>query len=411
MIDRLTGAVLVAPLLALLASCGGGGGGGGGDEPPMFSTREALGESLFFDTSLSLNRTQACATCHNPDHGFIDSRPDDTGRIGAVSLGDDGFSLGDRNAPTASYAAFIPTFGEGTQERFNSDQPDYEGFLGGLFLDGREPDLAGQASGPPVNPIEMGMPDRASVVARIQENSDYVESFEELYGSDVFDDVDTAYTAMTVSIAAYERTELFAPFDSKYDRSLRGEYVYDPLSKAALGRSLFFSAEFTNCATCHQLRPNGNRQETFTSYEYHNIGVPSNDEVRMINGTPPDVVDEGLLSNPAVSDPAERGKFKVPTLRNVAVTEPYMHNGVFRDLRTAVEFYDKFLVGSENLINPETGEPWRDPEVPETVSLTELEDGRNLIDDEIEAMVCFLRTLTDQRYEHLIEDKGIDCGE
>jgi len=395
-------------ILALLIS---GCGASDSDDNPLFSTKALLGESLYSDTNLSLNRTQSCSTCHNPDHGFIDERLNSEGVINPVSEGDDGVSFGDRNSPTAAYARFIPPFHEGSHTRFNSKQPDYEGFIGGQFHDGREDDLKGQAGGPPTNPIEMGMPDKASVVVRLQENSDYISSFKALYSEDIFDDVDTVYAAMAESIAEFEKTESFSPFDSKYDRSLTGDYQYDPLSKAAEGKALFFSQQFTNCATCHQLHVNSHAEETFSNYEYHNLGVPINLIARSFNAKEADFVDNGLFENPAVSDVAHKGKYKVPTLRNIAITEPYMHNGVFQDLKTVLEFYDHFLTGSDHLFNPESGLPWREAEIPETVSESELADGRKLSDSEIEALVCFLRTLTDQRYEILIQEKGIDCGE
>ena len=357
-----------------------------------YPTREALGEALFFDSNLSKNRSQACATCHDPSEGFVDKRG--TGIAAAVSLGDDGVSLGDRNAPTAAYAMFSPAFG--FVEKTNR-------WTGGQFHDGRENDLAGQAGGPPLNPIEMGMPDKASVVARLQENADYVTAMQALFGADLFEDPDAAYGAMAEAIAAYEMTEEFAPFDSKYDRFLRGEVKLTDAEE--LGRVLFFSEQFTNCALCHQLSRSAiDPAETFSNYEYHNIGVPENVALREINGVDAGFVDTGLLMNPAVDDPALAGMFKVPTLRNVAVTGPYMHNGVFSDLRTVVLFYDKYNSRSEaRQINPETGQPWRAPEVEGTLSLEELEHGPALEDQRIDALVAFLKTLTDARYEHLLE--------
>lgn len=385
-----------------------------GEDAPTTTgpTLAELGEELFHDVNLSFNRTQSCATCHDPAHAFIDPRPGDDGRIRAVSLGDDGVSLGDRNAPTASYAAFAPDFHEGTRARFNkqNNHRTYEGWLGGMFHDGREADLEGQAGGPPLNPIEMGMPDRQSVVERLAENERYVDAFRSLFGNDMFQDVDATYRAMTEAIAAFERTEIFAPFDSKYDRSLRGEVTLS--FKELTGKSLFFS-EFANCGICHQLHNNGDPinkfQETFTGYEYHNIGVPVNEAVRAQTGVTE--LDLGLYLNPAVTDPAERGKFRTPTLRNVAVTEPYMHNGVFRDLRTTVEFYAHFIDPEARPNNPETGLPWREAEVPETVETELLEVGDPLTDDDIDALVCFLRTLTDQRYEPLMGADEWGCAD
>jgi cytochrome c peroxidase len=366
-------------------------------------TQAELGRLLFFDPNLSQNRQQSCATCHNPAEGFVDTRRDDNGEIRPVSLGTDEHSLGTRNAPTVTYAAFAPDFQWGKHQRFNSQQPDYEGYLGGQFHDGRAKDLAEQAGGPPLNPVEMQMPGKGFVVERLQENPLYLKAFKRFYGTEVFEQPDRAFTAMTKAIEAFEKTPEVSPFDAKYDRVLRGEAEFS--FKERSGKALFFSQQFTNCATCHQAKPNGHARETFTHFEYHNIGVPANPDLAL------DAPDPGLLANPAVDDPAHRGKFKVPTLRNVAVTGPYMHNGVFRDLRTVVEFYDHFLMGSVHTENPETHQAWSKPEVSDTVAETELKDGRKLKPIQVEQLVCFLRTLTDQRYEHLIEENGIQCAD
>ncbi|WP_425046540.1 cytochrome-c peroxidase [Primorskyibacter sp. S87] len=355
-----------------------------------FESEEALGEALFFDENLSLNRTQSCATCHDPEAGFADPRETAAGR--AVSLGDDGVSLGDRSAPTAAYAAFAPGF----------HQNDEGKWVGGLFWDGRADSLEAQAGGPPLNPIEMGMPGKPAVVARLQENADYVAAMQALFGPNIFADPDKAYDAMTRAIAAFERTDLFAPFDSKYDRYLRGETMLS--EDEELGRVLFFSEQFTNCNLCHQLKQSPmDPAETFTNYEHHNIGVPVNEAARAVNGAKgPDL---GLLANPLVDDGAQGGKFRTPTLRNVAVTGPYMHNGVFADLRTVMLFYNKYNTKAEaRQINPETGKPFAWPEIPHTLAVKELTHGPALDDRRIDALVAFLKTLTDARYEHLLEE-------
>ena len=358
-------------------------------EQPLLNKAQ-LGQQLFFDTRLSANRSESCASCHAPQAGF--AYPRNNAAQGAVSLGDDGHSLGDRNAPTASYAMFSPDF-----------QLTDEGvYKGGQFHDGRAKDLQEQAGGPPTNPIEMGMPSTAALMARLQEIPLYRKNFTALYGADIFAQPDQAYKAMTDSIAAFERTEEFAPFDSKYDRFLRGEYQLSP--EEELGRTLFFSQQFTNCNQCHQLKASPRAKgETFSNYEYHNIGVPVNSVARAVNGVSPEYIDRGLLDNPAVSDPAQAGKFKVPTLRNVAITGPYMHNGVFKDLRTVVLFYNKYNSRSRaRQINPETGETWQAPEVDQNISLKELESGPALTDQRIDALVAFMKTLTDKRYEALL---------
>lgn len=357
-----------------------------------FDSAMDLGQALFFDVNLSINRTQSCATCHDPAYAFVDARQ--TPAQSAFSLGDDGQSLGDRNAPTAAYAMFSPKF------HLSKDGS----YIGGQFLDGREADLEGQAGGPPLNPIEMGMPDKPSVVARLKENSDYVGALKTYFGADIFDDTDRAYDAMTQSIAAFERTEEFAPFDSKYDRYLRGDYEMSPQEE--LGKLLFFSEQFTNCNLCHQLHTSPIAQkETFSDYRYYNIGVPTNMAGRRANGVDFDAVDHGLLANPAVDDVAQDGKFRTPTLRNVAVTGPYMHNGVFSDLRTVILFYNKYNSrAAARQINPETNAQWAAPEVTATLAVKELTHGPALEEQRIDALVAFLNTLTDARYEDLLTD-------
>lgn len=347
-----------------------------------------LGQLLFFDVNLSLKRTQSCSTCHNPALGFIDDR--DNGVGAAVSLGDDGKSLGDRTAPTASYAAFSPVF------HYNSKTKQY---VGGQFWDGRAADLQAQAGGPPLNPIEMAMPDKDSVRKRLMENAHYVKSFRKLYGASIFNDSDKLYDAMTESIALFEKTDFFAPFDSKYDRYLRDEY--EMTAQEELGMALFFSNNNTNCSTCHVLKGEDKPGETFSNYEFHNIGTPANIALRRKNGMGEKHVDHGLLENPAVDDPQHDGKYKVPTLRNIAVTAPYMHNSVFKDLRTVMEFYDKYN-NTARVNNPETGKPWGSPEVKDTVNLKDLR-AKKLTDKKITALIAFMELFTDKRYEHLLE--------
>ena len=385
------GPVIVGCLTLVLALAGGLGLA----ETSLYPTLEKLGEALFHDPNLSMNRSQACATCHLPERAFTDRR--DTHKGNAVSLGDDGISFGDRNAPSATYAALTPPF-----------QKNEKGeYLGGQFWDGRADSLEEQAAGPPLNPIEMGMADDAAVAARIRENADYVKAFKAFYGPDILDDAGRTFRAATEAIASFERTELFSPFDSRYDRYLRGEVKFT--DQEELGRTLFFSSQFTNCNLCHDVKGRDGRLETatFTSYKYFNIGVPANAEARKLNGSKSGFVDTGLVANSSVDgDPKQRGKFKVPSLRNVAVTGPYMHNGVFADLRTVVLFYNKYNSKKKSRqINPETGKRWTAPEIAENIDLEKLETGPGLDDKRIDALVAFLKTLTDRRYEHLLEEK------
>jgi cytochrome c peroxidase len=349
-----------------------------------------LGKVLFFDTNLSQNRTQSCASCHDPERAFTDGRTNHTD--GAVSLGDDGISLGDRNAPTISYAALTPAF-----------HKDENGeYTGGLFHDGRAATMVEQAAGPLVNPLEMALPGALAVSERIQENPIYVEAFKKLFNASVFTDAKKVYAAVSQSIATFESSSEFAPFDSKYDRYLRGEYIMT--RQEDLGRQFFFS-DLINCNSCHLVNLSPlYKQETFTNYRYHNIGTPTNISVRKKNGVDIEHSDQGLLDNPSVNNPIHSGKFKVPTLRNVSVSAPYMHNGVFNDLRTVMLFYSQYMVSNEeNQTNPETGKPWGKPEVEENIDLKLLRQRQPLDSYHITALLAFLDTLTDKRYEYLLK--------
>jgi cytochrome c peroxidase len=348
-------------------------------------SKEALGQILFFDKNLSNNRTQSCATCHNPNNGFVDNRENGVSKM--ASMGDNNKSIGDREAPTASYARFSPAF------HFDEKKQKY---IGGQFWDGRAATLEDQAGGPPLNPDEMGMASKKEVISRIKENELYVSSFKNLYGNDILENEEKAYVALTQVIALFERTDEFSPFDSKYDRYLKGEY--DLTAIEDLGKSLFFSNNNNSCSSCHVLKGEDKEGETFTNYEFHNIGVPANQTLRNINGVKN--IDKGLLNNPAVHDEKEKGKYKVPTLRNVAVTAPYMHNGVFADLKTVVEFYDKYN-NKDRTINPETKKAWDEAEVKDTISTKELK-AKALNDRKIEALLAFMKLLTDKKYEYLL---------
>ena len=350
-----------------------------------------LGQRLFFDPILSLSKTQSCASCHDPTQGFVDKR--DNGIQSAASRGHDGKSLGDRNTPSAAYANRIPVF----HQRADGE------YIGGMFWDGREPDLAAQAGGPPLNPIEMAMPDKQTIAVRLKQDDNYRARFEQLFGTDIFTSADKVYDAIKQSLAAFEQTDFFSPFDSRYDRYLRGDYQLT--EQEELGMTLFFSKQFSNCNECHQLNKRPLTEgETFSDYRFHNIGVPVNHALRSANSSAPKHIDQGLLSHPAVDDPRHKGKFKTPTLRNVAVTGPYMHNGVFQELKTVVAFYNQYnSKNPKNKINPETGQPWDAPEVPETVALDLLKKGAPLDEQRIDAIVAFLKLLTDKRYESLIQ--------
>ena len=346
---------------------------------------KALGEVLFFDKSISFNKTQSCSTCHSPDTAFVDQRKNSANQM--VSEGDNPHLHGNRNANTALYAMFSPNF------HFDKKIQDY---VGGQFWDGRAKDLAEQAGGPPVNPVEMGMPDKKAIVERLKADPTYYKPITDLYGESIWADADKIYAIMEKAIGEFEKQELFAQFSSKYDRALKGEAELTALESK--GKALFFDKTRTNCSNCHQSSEANSATETFTNYRYFNIGVPSNQELIKHNKLAADFVDNGLLDNPMVKgDKKQKGKFKVPTLRNISVTAPYMHNGVFRDLKTVLLFKDSFN-NPNRKINPETGKAWDKAEYAQTINPDVLK-AKPLTDEEINALEVFLKTLTDEAYE------------
>ncbi|MCV6607695.1 MAG: methylamine utilization protein MauG [Campylobacterales bacterium] len=375
------------------------------------STKEGLGESLFFDKTISLNRNVSCNTCHNANHGFVDARFNEDCRDqsvfihGAFSVGSDGTSLGGRNAPTASYAQFSPEF---------EKQADGT-YKGGQFWDGRASTLKAQAGGPPLDGAEMQMANKNAVVDRIKENPEYIKAFKALYGENIFDDINASYESMAEAIGKFEKTSEFAPFDSKYDRSkLSSSHPdhYQMTMEEDLGYSLFFSTANTSCVKCHSLNSTSeaSSKELFTNFEYENIGTPRN--ISAMNKR----VDLGLqdasakflgLGNTVKSSDsnwsAHLGKAKVPTLRNIAVTGPYMSNGVFKKLRTVLEFYDHVGGSGDRPNNPETGKPWGNNDHNSTINHADLTQNQ-LTDTKIKALEAFLRLLTDKKYEHLLPE-------
>lgn len=336
-----------------------------------FSIKERLGKLLFFEKSLSTPPGQACAACHAPEVAFADPEMDLP-----VSKGARPGLYGNRNDMTVSYAAFVPPL--------HRSQVD-SGWVGGLFWDGRASSLAEQAQGPPLNPLEMANPDTVTIAEKLRALS-FSALFIEAYGPGAFSDPSTAFSNMADAIAAYEKTSEVSPFSSKYDHWLRREI--ELTEQELRGLKLFEAEDKGNCAACHPSRDGADGSPPlFTDFTYDNLGAPRNPEnpfYSLPSELNPDgfaFVDLGL--GMIVNDPAQNGKFRVPTLRNVAVTPPYMHNGVFKTLFNVVAFY-----------NTRDLTEWPAPEVPENVNKEEL-GNLGLTNQELEDLVAFLRTLTD----------------
>jgi len=338
----------------VLQACGSGGAtvGAGGSQQgntttPSVSAAAALGDKLFHDTALSASGQQSCATCHVASVAFV-ADPTATGPDHGlpVALGGAEMNLsGFRNTPSLLYLSYSPAF------RFDA----HGNPRGGFFRDGRAATLVDQAVGPFLNPIEMANDDAAAVIARLKTRP-YFADFVALFGSDVLADPATALKRIGQAIAVYEsEDEDFHPFSSKFDYWLKGEAQFT--AQELRGFALFNDPTKGNCAACHpSTSADGVTPALFTDFSYDNLGVPRNAAIPANTGpsapsyTPVDS-DDGVqryydlgLCGPFRDNGGRNlsglcGQFKVPTLRNIALTAPYFHNGRFATLREAVGFY------------------------------------------------------------------------
>lgn len=348
-------------LSLLLFSCTSGK-----ETAPDLNEKELLGKMIFFDENLSEPAGQSCATCHTPEKGFADKYSRITSEGAVKGL------FSNRNAMTCSYVAYIPAL--------CYDEED-ETYVGGLFWDGRANTLEEQAAQPFINPLEMGNKDPEMVVGKVRKAAYYPELVR-LYGETA--EADTLYSQILDALAAYERSVEVNPFSSKYDAYLAGTYRLTTQEEEGL--ALF--KEKGLCAECHILE-NDERagRVLFTDHTYDNLGIPSNPENPFFHVPPPyntcgrDTMDLGLGA--FLNDSAEYGKFRVPTLRNIALTAPYGHNGYFKTLEEIVHFY-----------NARDVEDFPAPEYAATVNKDEL-GNLKLSREEEAALVAFMHTLTD----------------
>jgi cytochrome c peroxidase len=297
--------------------------------------RERLGLRLFFDTSLSEPAGVACASCHDPRRAFTGNNSTMVG----VARGSRSDQFGTRDAPTVMYLATAPRFGSVVRD--GKRVP-----AGGLFWDGRADTLEEQATQPLFNAVEMNNADTPALIAKVA-TSAYAAEFRQVWGDAIFDKPEAALDAVAASIAAFERTRVFQPFTSKFDYVMRGEAKFTAPERRGL--SLFTLREKGNCAQCHSVDEASRdpQKSLFTDFGFHALGLPRS--TRIPKNADPAFNDLGLCERVPVSlakdrqppepDPPACGFFKTPTLRNITVTAPYMHNGFFDNLRDAVAFY------------------------------------------------------------------------
>lgn len=343
-LPALRAAAWLTPLLtALLAGCGGSGSAADTvvgaptaaptaaspsepavtAAPPTEADRIAVGDLLFQDKRLSAAGNLACASCHVKERGHADAEgvflP-----LGGLALDQQGL----RSSPSLNY--------------LNDNRPfaiDRQGRpTGGFTWDGRADTRAAQALGPLLSAHEMAHANSAAVVARVRTLPYFAQL---LTASSLATTASDAEVLLAVqnALQSYQAGDVdYQPFTSKFDAVQEGRATFT--AQEARGLALFNSPQQGNCASCHSSTPApGQTRALFTNFGYFALGVPRN---RSAATADPAFFDMGLCG-PVRTDLANRtelcGQFKVPTLRNVALTAPYFHNGAVSTLQDAVAFY------------------------------------------------------------------------
>lgn len=284
-----------------------------GDNPQTQSKID-LGKRLFNDKRFSADGSISCASCHHIGKAFTDGLPVAQGLKG---------QRGTRNTPSITNAAFYDT----------------------LFLDGRANNLEEQSLGPLFNPIEHGLKNHQDLLNIIRQDAQYAAQFNTVFAVQTSD---INLQQISKAIASYERTLIGG--DSPFDRYLYGRN-HKALSVSA-ERGLGIFKNKAHCVVCHEISWNN---ALFTDNRFYNIGVsfkhlePVLDSVmtavtqgKNLDDQPLTPIQRSELGRLSVTQNlADIGKFKTPTLRNIALTAPYMHDGSLKTLEEVIEYYDK----------------------------------------------------------------------
>jgi len=331
----------------------------------MTSEKVALGEKLFLDKRFSSTGEVSCSTCHDPEKAFTDGPLKVSEGINKLT--------GTRNAPTVLNAAYF----------------------GSQFWDGRSPDLEDQALHPFLNPVEMGLPDHQPILDIVRTDPDYQTAFKQVFG---MSGEEITMKQVTQAIAAFERTKVAG--DSPFDRYFYGGEETALTDQEKRGFDLFVNQG--RCVSCHRIEQT---QALFTDNRFHNVGVGIN----TIQGDVPELagafiktkltleeVDHKILSDKRTSELGrfaitkgfdDLGSFKTPTLRNVAATAPYFHDGSAATLRDVVVHYNNGGVTTK-------GDHVND-------FLSGGIRPLDLSEDQIDDLVAFMEALTSPEYAQL----------
>ena len=369
----------------------------------------ALGKRVFFDPRLSEPQGKSCAACHDPGRAFAPTLKGEPLRIG-VPAGSRPGHVAARNAPSLLYLRYLPQ-----RYFFQDDDASFPSPFGGFFADGRANTIAEQIRGPLFSPDEMGNPSPRALQRKVA-GTDLGQALTKQFSADAVRDPERLVGALGKALEAYFQSDEMAPFTSRFDDFLRKR---TPLSPAEMrGLALFRNPDKGNCASCHLIVESSSRPERslFTDFGYDAIAVPRNPLLPANKDAKH--FDVGLCQTARTLKWPEPdqwcGYFRTAGLRNVAVRQTFMHNGVFRTLRDTVAFYATRSTAPAQWYPGET----RFDDVPAkyqgNINVNAVPMNRRpgatpaLMEDEIDDIVAFLRTLTDARYVALMPDPAAD---
>ena len=356
-----------------------------------------LGRAIFFDANLSEPKGTSCASCHDPEQAFSGSHGSTIG----VPRGSRPDHFARRTSPSLLYLKYVPAF----RYYQEGDDPQLAPF-GGLFWDGRVDTIRELARQPLLNPDEMNNPDGRSIARKIAVGS-YAKAFVRAFGPGPRDP-EITLASVGRALEAFLLSDEMAPFSSKYDEVVRGR---DRLTAVEMqGLRLFQDPAKGGCFGCHAFSDTAKdpTSSMFTDYGYDAAAVPGNPKVREKRKPDLGLCERTDQTTPS-ADPMYCINFRTPSLRNVAVRGAFMHNGAFTRLRDAVAFYatrdtnpgrwyrsgvkfddaPKKYRGQVNVTSPPYNRRAGDPPV--------------LNDQEVDAIVAFMRTLTDARYRRIAQ--------
>lgn len=355
--------------------------------------RVALGRQVFFDPRLSEPMGTSCASCHDPRQAFSGNH----GSTFGVALGARPDLVGVRNVPSVLYVAYVPRLFFYQDDDALAPTP-----FGGLFADGRADDVPDLVRHPLLDPVEMHNRSLDDVVRKLRA-APYAEAFRHEFGAQVLDTTAAAMAALGTAMESFLQSREMAPFSSRYDAWVQGKEQFT--AQELRGLKLFKDPDKGNCASCHKFNETARNpaRSLFTDFGYDAIGVPRNRAIPATRDAR--YFDTGLCATARAKGWPDSGQwcgyFRTPSLRNVAVRERFMHNGVFDQLRDAVAFYATRSIEParwyrDGALFDDVPAQYRGNVNAQTLPYNRRQGMPPALDDaEIDAIVAFLRTLTD----------------